>query len=169
MGSLLKAARGLAKAMHLVSGVILVVMMATIILDIIVRWLFGATEGAVDLTFRGAVEIVSYGLLFMVLFSLPYSVNRGQVIVDLFTERMTEKAKKALAGFYTLGFGLLGLGMSLRFFESMERTAQSGETTQDLLIPLSYIYALATFATTVLAIRGLLIAYQEVAESAKDS
>lgn len=168
MKFVMDAAHRLALVMHRVSGVLLIVMMLTVLVDVITRTLFGATKGHVDLTFTGAVEIVSYGLLFMVLFTLPYSVSRSQVIVDLFTERMNERLKSVLAGVYTFGFGLLGLGMAIRFFESMARVAQSGETTQDLLIPMEYIYAVAAVATSVLALRGVLVAIEQILERNAD-
>ena len=111
-------------------------MVATVLLDVATRALFGASDGAIDLTLRGGVELVSYGLLFMVLFALPHSVARGQVVVELFTERLGERPRALLAGAYLLGFALLGLGMALRFFEAGGRTLATGETSQDLLIPL---------------------------------
>lgn len=161
------AAHRLAHAMHVVSGVMLVFMVAIVLVDVATRFLFGTTEGALDLTFPGGVELVSYSLLFMVLFALPYSVSRGQVIVDLFTERLSERAKGVLAGAYLLGFALLGIGMAIRFYEAIWRTLETGETSQDLLIPLYYIFAIATFATAVLGLRGLLVAVQQMRDGGR--
>lgn len=152
-------------AMHLVSGALLIAMMVVVLADIVSRTMFGASGGAIDLTFRGGVELVSYGLLFLVLFALPYSVTRGQVIVDLFTEKLSTRTNAILAGIYTLGFGLLGVGMSIRFIEAVGRVAQSGETTQDLLIPLTWMYGVTAFATVMLALRGLVVGVQQVFES----
>ncbi|MGB0748842.1 MAG: TRAP transporter small permease [Magnetospiraceae bacterium] len=162
MKPLMTAAHRLAHAMHVVSGALLILMVLTVLVDIITRTVFGATEGAVDLTFPGSVEIVSFGLLYMVLFSLPYSVSRGQVIVDLFTEGLSDRMKEVLEAIYTIGFGLLGVGMAIRYFEAIGRSADSGETSQDLLIPLEYIYAITAFAAAVLAIRGLLVALEQI-------
>lgn len=156
------AVNRVARWMHVVSGALLITMMVTVLLDVSSRALFGATDGSIDLTFVGAVEIVSYALLFMVLFTLPYSVSRGQVIVDLFTENLREKWKTALSGLYMLGFGMLGLAMTLRFYEAIWRVADSGETTQDLLIPMSYIYTVTTFASAILALRGFGVAIEEL-------
>lgn len=167
MKPVMAAVHRLARAMHLVSGVFLIAMMVIILVDVIGRAVFGATDGAVDITFTGGVELVSYSLLFMVLFTLPYSVSRGQVIVDLFTVGMSEKVKGVLAGVYTFGFGLLGLGMTIRFVEAVERVAATGEYSQDLHIPLFYIYAVTAFATGVLALRGVLVAVEQISESIK--
>ncbi|MEI8633638.1 hypothetical protein P4S72_19270 [Vibrio sp. PP-XX7] len=54
-----------------------------------------------------------------------------------------------------LGFMLMGVGMSYRFFLSIEEVHLTGETTQDLLIPLTYFYGLTCFATAVLAVSAL--------------
>lgn len=167
MRTIMDAAKKVAFYMHVASGVFLIVMMVTIILDVISRAVFGATQGNVDLTFNGGVEIVSYSLLFCVLFAFPYSVRRGQVIVDLFTDGMSERLKGILAGIYTLGFGLLGFGMTVRFYDAIWRLHDSGETTQDLLIPMEYIYGVATFAVAVLAVRAVLVALQQFMDSGR--
>lgn len=148
----------IAKVMFSISGMLLIAMMLIIIVDVISRAVFGITKGKVDFTFLGGIELVSYSLLFMILFCLPYAVNRSQVIVDLFTENMSESLKDILSGIYTFGFGLLGLGMSIRFYEAIWRVAESGETTQDLLIPMSYIFTLTFIATSILTIRSFLVA-----------
>ena len=144
-------------SMHVISGCILISMMFVTLTDVIARAVFEATDGSVDFTFIGGVELIKYGLLFVVLFALPYSVGRSQVIVDLFTEKMPPRLKASLEGFYLLGFVLLGAGMSYRFYHAVEQSQLTGETTQDLLIPLYYIYGVASFATGVLAIATLLI------------
>ncbi len=146
--------------MHVISGCILVSMMFVTLADVLSRALFEATSGSVDMTFIGGVEIIKYGLLLAVLFALPHSVNRSQVIVDLFTDTLKTRSKATLEGLYLLGYVCLGAGMSYRFFLSIEESNLSGETTQDLLIPLSYLYAISSFATAVLALAALMAALQ---------
>jgi TRAP-type mannitol/chloroaromatic compound transport system permease small subunit len=161
------AAHRLAHLMHLFAGVLVVAMVGTVLVDVVTRLVFRLTDGAVDPTFRGGVEIVSFCLLFMVLFALPYSVARGQVIVDLFTENMSERMKGLLSGAYMAGFGALGLGMCIRFIGSFEESLASGMTSQDLVVPLYYIHAVVAFATGVLALRGFLVALEHIMESGK--
>ncbi len=151
--------------MHDLSGVLLVSMMLVTMADIFSRMIFNASDGKIDVTFLGGIEMISYGLLFMVLFSLPYSVSRGQVIVDLFTEGMSERMKEFLTGFYTFGFGLLGVGISYGLYTSMLRVMEDGETTQDLLIPMSYVYGLALIPAATLAVRGFLVSFERMANS----
>ena len=162
MKMLSKWVERLAYVMHAIAGVLLVSLMLTTMADILSRLLFSLSDGVIDLTFFGGIEIVSYTLLFSILFSLPYSVSRGQVIVDLFTEDMSSRKKEFLSGFYTIGFGFLGLGMCIGLYEAMHRVAENGETTQDLLIPLYYIYGIAAFASAVLALRGFLVAINQM-------
>ncbi|RBP81076.1 TRAP transporter small permease [Marinomonas rhizomae] len=141
--------------MHLLGGFFLIAMMVVTLFDVFTRGLFTMTDGAVDWTILGGIEMVKYSLLFTVLFILPHSVSRSQVIVDLFTERLSTKAKNGLEAVYILCFGLMGVGMSYGFYHLVEEAAMSYETTQDLLIPLTYFYAVACFATAMLAVSSV--------------
>ncbi len=143
---------------HLVAGFILVSMMFITLADVITRAMFNFTEGNIDLTFIGGIELIKFGLLFAILLTLPHSVAKSQVIVDLFTEKMNQRVKVYLEAFYNFGFALLGAGMSVRFFKAIESASMTGETTQDLQIPLQYIYVGVVFATALLAVRALIIA-----------
>ncbi len=141
--------------MHVLSGFFIVSMMFVTLADVITRALFKATDGSVDFTFLGGVELIKYGLLFMVLFTLPYTVAKSQIIVDLFTEKMSEKTKVALEAFYIFGYTLLGSGMTYRFLIAIEEAKVSGESTQDLMIPLYYIYSITAFGTFMLALMAV--------------
>ncbi|MGY0614932.1 TRAP transporter small permease [Vibrio sp. FJH11] len=143
---------------HLVAGFILVSMMFITLADVITRAMFNFTDGSIDLTFVGGIELIKFGLLFAILLTMPHSVAKSQVIVDLFTDKMNQRLKIYLEAFYNLGFALLGAGMSVRFFEAIESAALTGETTQDLQIPLEYIYIGVVVATALLTIRALIIA-----------
>jgi TRAP-type C4-dicarboxylate transport system permease small subunit len=157
MKKLMSAVRSFSYVMHVISGILLILMVITVLVDVATRLVFGMSGGAVNLTFPGGVEIVRYSLLLMVLFTLPYSVSRGQVVVDLFTENLPERVKGLMTGVFLIGFALLGFGMATRFYHAIWNAMSSGETTQDLLLPIWYFYALASFATTVLALRSLFV------------
>lgn len=146
--------------MHTISGIVLIGMMFVTLADVIGRALFEATDGKVDFTFIGGVELIKYGLLVTVLFALPHSLSRSQVIVDLFTDSFKTRTKSILEGFYMMCFALLASGMSYRFFHSIGQAQQSGQTTQDLLIPLYYLYAISSFATAVLALTAVVASSQ---------
>lgn len=162
MNILFRGAERLAFGMYVIAGILLVSLMLTTMADVFTRILFKLSDSRIDLSFFGGIEIVRYTLLFAILFSLPHSVSRGQVIVDLFTEHMSTKKKGFLAGFYTLGFGFLGLAMCFGWYNAALRVTEFGETTQDLLIPLQYLYATAAFASAILAIRGFLVGLEKM-------
>jgi TRAP-type C4-dicarboxylate transport system permease small subunit len=157
------AVHAVSRAMNWIAGALLIGIMGTVIADIAARSLFAATAGQVNLGFPGAVELVSEGLLLMVLFSLPHAVSRGQVIVDMFTEGWSERARNRLDGLYIMAFGLLGAAMCLQFWEEIARAQASGATTQDLQIPMFFIYAPASFATGMLTLRALLAGAERIA------
>jgi len=159
----------IASVMHACSGVLLIGMMLVTLVDVVTRTIYGISDGGIALTFVGGVELIKYGLLFTVLFTLPYSVGNSQVIVDLFTERMSERTKVYLESFYILGFALLGAGMTYRFYLAIEGAILSGETTQDLLIPMPWIYRVVVFATSILTLRCLIITWDLIKEHHKHS
>ncbi len=158
MKTLINLVNRAAHIAHLGAGFILVSMMFITLADVVTRAIFNFTEGGIDLTFIGGIELIKFGLLFAILLTLPHSVAKSQVIVDLFTEKMNQRLKIYLEAFYNLGFALLGAGMSVRFYEAIESATMTGETTQDLQIPLQYIYVGVVFATVLLAVRALIIA-----------
>lgn len=149
----------IANAMHMLSGLLLISMMLVTLIDVLTRTLYGLSDGAIALTFIGGVELIKYGLLFTILFTLPQSVGDSQVVVDLFTDRMSERAKIYLESFYLLGFALLGAGMTYRFYDAIEGAILSGETTQDLMIPMPWVYRIVVFATAMLTLRCLLLTW----------
>lgn len=149
----------IAYVMHTCSGALLIGMMLVTLVDVVTRTLYGLSDGTIAFTFIGGVELIKYGLLFTVLFTLPQSVGNAQVIVDLFTEQMSEKTKIYLESFYLLGFALLGGGMTYRFYQAIEGALQSGETTQDLMIPMPWIYRIVVLATATLTLRCLILTW----------
>jgi len=150
----------LTSIMHTISGMVLIGMMFVTLADVITRALFEATDGKVDFTFIGGIELTKYCLLVTVLFALPHSLSRSQVIVDLFTDSFKTRTKSILEAFYMMCFALLASGMSYRFFHAVGQANQSGETTQDLLMPLYYLYAISSFATAVLALAAVVASSQ---------
>lgn len=162
MNSLSRVFGKLTLLMHWIGGVFLIGMMFSTLLDVITRGLFSLTDGAVDWTFIGGVELVKYFLLFTVLFILPHSVSRSQVIVDLFTDHFSERKKQFFEAFYLMCFAFLGGAMSYSFYHLIDEAAMSYETTQDLLIPMTYFYAVATFATAILCLSATLNAFSLV-------
>lgn len=142
--------------MHRISGALLIFMMMVTVADICTRIIFESSSGNIDIGFIGAIELVRYSLLIIILFTLPYSINNSHVEVDLFTANLSERAKSNLSGFYNFGFSLLGGAMSFRFYEASKMAYLTGETSTDLAIPLYILYSISCFATSILAARALL-------------
>lgn len=151
---LIKAIDTMALILYRISGLLLVMMMFSVVADVAARSLFAMTEGAVDLTFVGGIELVKYGLLFAMLFAFPHTVDKGQIVVDLFTHKMPASQLRWFDGFYTFCFGVFGALLCWRFLEAAEASRMSGELTQDLLVPLAPMYLVSAIALAVLALRG---------------
>lgn len=148
--------RRIAVGMNVASAVLLLGMVLVTLADVAARATFAATRGSVDFTFRGSVELVSYGLLLLVFFTFPHSIRQAQVVVEMFTDRFGPRVSDVLEGGYTVCLALLSAVLAWRFHDSAGELALSGETTQDLLIPLGFIHHAVSFACAVLAVRAVL-------------
>ncbi|UTW10085.1 TRAP transporter small permease [Marinobacterium rhizophilum] len=162
MKRLIKVIDMLALILYRISGLLLVMMMLSVVADVAARSLFAVTDGSVDLTFVGGIEVVKYGLLFAMLFAFPHAVDKGQIVVDLFTHKLPASKLRWFDGFYTLCFGVFGALLCWRFFEAAGASAMSGELTQDLLIPLAPMYLVSAVALAVLALRGFSCGIREL-------
>lgn len=160
MNRITHGVRRLAYLLSLVGGAVLIFSMAAVLADVGTRTVFGMTGGNVDLTFRGSYEIVRYGLLISIAYALPYALKDGQVIVDLFTDRMSDANKNRLAGLYVFFFGVFGFVLSKGLWDSIQRFQMSGETSQDFGISLTVYYSAALVGTLMLGVRGLTVAWE---------
>ena len=166
---LLALIRTLAFGLSLVGGAILVFSLVAVLADVAARTLFGMTGGNIDLTFRGSYEIVRYGLLLSMLYALPYALKDGQVIVDIFTDRLSYRNKERLAGVYIFFFGVFGFVLSQGLLNNIERANRSGQTSQDFGIPMAYIYYLALVGTVMLGVRGLAVTWEYFTDQREQS
>lgn len=162
MRTLITWIRHIAFGLNMVAGVTLILAMLVVLLEIATRTVFGLTGGRLDITFTGSFELVRWGLLFTLAFCMPYSLPRAQVVVDLFTDNMSEWKKEKLAGMYTLVFGVLGFLMAYLMIESAQGAIVSGETSQDLLIPMQYIYSVVAVGMFMLGLRGFSVACEQL-------
>ncbi|MBD3641898.1 MAG: TRAP transporter small permease [Marinobacter sp.] len=151
----------ISRAMLLISGFMLTAMMFIVLAEVLTRTIFGLSDGGVDLTFTGAIELVRFALLFAIIYALPWNVDRSQVVVDLFTHNLSERAVAALQAVCFLGYFLLALAMSYRFWGSIGHAQLTGETTQDLSMPMSFIYAATLAGTGMLCLRSLVVAVRK--------
>ncbi|MBB5321727.1 TRAP transporter small permease [Marinobacter oulmenensis] len=155
----------ISRVMLLVSGFMITAMMLVVLAEVSTRALFGLTDGSLDLTFNGGIEIARFALLFAILYALPCNVDRSQVVVDLFTNTLSDRSIAVLQSICFIGYGLLALAMSYRFWGSVGHSYGSGETTQDLNIPMFYIYAATLVGTGMLCLRSGLVAVRRIREA----
>ncbi len=155
----------ISRAMLLISGFMITAMMVVVLAEVSTRALFGLTDGGVDLTFTGGIELVRFALLFSILYALPWNVDRSQVVVDLFTNNLSQRSIALLQAACFVGYFLLALAMSYRFWGSIGHAHLSGETTQDLNIPMSYILAATLAGTGMLCLRSLVVAGRRIREA----
>ena len=152
---LYKIIDGLAVALNWLAGAIIVFVMFCVFADVVSRALVNVTGGTVDFTFRGGIELVKFGLMFSVLFAFPFAVDKAQIVVDLFTQNMALRLQTAIDAFFLIMFSVLSTLLCWRFAEASVTTWYTGEKTQDLMISLTYIYAIASMALGILALRAL--------------
>lgn len=151
-----RISRFIAKICELIGGVSLVIIVVVTIADVITRYIFKLTGGDFGITIKGTVEIVSYMMLFALLSAFAAYVERAQVIVDVFTQKMSQKVKAYMMGFFMIGFFALGLVFVWGLYESALDAAEFGKTTQDLRVSMTPIFAFSSFLSALLAIRAFI-------------
>ncbi|MCY0965655.1 TRAP transporter small permease [Parathalassolituus penaei] len=142
--------------MYRLAALILVVIMLIICADVTLRWLFGISDGAIDMTFSGGIEMVRFGLMFAMLLAFPHAVDKGQIIVDIFTAAMNSRYRDILDGIYLVLFGGLAALLCWRFTDAAEMARLNAEKTQDLQWPLEWLYGPAALILVMVALQAVL-------------
>jgi TRAP-type C4-dicarboxylate transport system permease small subunit len=162
--------RWLARVAMAVAGCALLAMMGVTVLDVALRYAFRLTDGASGLTFVGSVELVKYLLLAAVLGAMAASVEKSQVVVEVFTQRLGDAFKARLAGLNLLVFAVIGALLAVGIHEAAESAAEFGEVTQDLALPKGPIYEAGAALFVIFALRsgihGVLALISGVADDA---
>ena len=146
----------IAKICQLIGGLSLVIIVLITIADVITRYVFKLTGGELGFTIKGSVELVSYFMLFALLASFAAFVERSQIIVDVFTQNMSQPIKGYMMGFFMLGFFFLGVVFTWGLLENSIEAAKFGKVTQDLRISMTPIYAFSALLSLCLAIRSII-------------
>jgi TRAP-type C4-dicarboxylate transport system permease small subunit len=137
-----------------VGGVLLLLIAAMTMASIIGRFFF-------DAPIRGDFEMTKQGMGIVVAAFIPYCIlNGGNLIVDFFTSKTSEKTQRILD---TIGALATGAGLVLFAWKATEAIAdvrESNEVSGNIDLPVWWIYAgmapslwLAVFAAIVLAIK----------------
>ena len=156
MDFLVKISHFIARVCQFIGGVSLIIIVLATIADVGARYVFKLTGGELGFTIKGTVEIVSYFMLFALLSAFAAFVERSQIIVDVFTQKMPQHIKGYMMGIFMMGFFLLGVVFTWGLYESAMDALEFGKVTQDLRISMAPIYAVSAFLSVMLAIRSLI-------------
>lgn len=148
--------RHLANLCWVIAGIAIVALLGVTMADVITRYLFQVTEGAIVLRVTGSVELVSYLMLCSLLAAMAANVEKSQVVVEAVTHRLPDALKTRIHGVYLLGYAVLGLVLFIGLLDSAESAASYGEVTQDLRLPMSPIYYAAAVLSLLLGVRSLI-------------
>ncbi len=156
MAFLVKLSVLISRLCQFIGGVSLIIIVLTTMLDVVARYIFKLAGGEFGFTVKGSVEIVSYFMLFALLAAFAAFVERSQIIVDVFTQKMPQSIKGYLMGIFMMGFFVIGIVFSWGLYESAIDALEYGKVTQDLRISMMPIYMVSAFLSILLAIRSLI-------------
>lgn len=156
MTLLVKLSVLISRLCQLIGGISLIIIVLTTMTDVVARYIFKLTGGEFGFTVKGSVEIVSYFMLFALLAAFAAFVERSQIIVDVFTQKMPQSIKGYMMGIFMLGFFAIGIVFAWGLYESAIDAMEFGKVTQDLRISMMPIYLISALLSALLAIRSLI-------------
>lgn len=156
MDFLVKISTNISRLCQFIGGISLIVIVLITMFDVTARYVFKMTGGEFGFTVKGSVEIVSYFMLFSLLAAFAAFVERSQIIVDVFTQKMPRTIKGYMMGVFMMGFFVMGIIFALGMYDSAMDAIEFGNVTQDLRISMTPIYAVGGFLSLLLAIRSLI-------------
>ena len=156
MEYLAKTSTFISRLCQFIGGISLIIIVLTTIVDVTARYIFKLSGGELGFTVKGSVEIVSYFMFFALLAAFVSFVERSQIIVDVFTQKMPQSIKGYMMGVFMLGFFGIGLVFAWGLYESAIDAMEFGKVTQDLRISMMPIYLISAFLSILLAIRSLI-------------
>lgn len=156
MESLSRLSEWISKLCQAIGGFSIVITILYTLTDVITRYMFKITQGGFGFTLKGSVEVVSYFMLFALLAAFAAYVERSQIIVDIFTQKLPYKLKAYLMGIFMLIYTIVAVYFVLGFYELTHDAMEYGNVTQDLRISMTPIYIFSGFLCVLLAIRAFI-------------
>ncbi|GAA0315394.1 TRAP transporter small permease [Psychrobacter aestuarii] len=156
MTPLTKLSQGISKFCQFIGGLSLIIIVMMTMVDVVTRYIFKLTDGSFGFTVKGTVEIVSYFMLFALLAAFAAFVERSQIIVDIFTQKMPQAIKGYLMAIFMFGFFAIGMVFAWGLYESGMDALEYGKVTQDLSISMMPIYMVSAVLSLLLAVRALI-------------
>lgn len=149
---MVRATMLLAGAFNALAGAALIFMLLNVVGTIVARVIHTLTDGAVNLIWGGSIELAVLALTVVVFAALHRAFIAGAIRVELFTEFLPERAKRIIDCVFGLVYGLFAAAMAWRFSHAAATTFARGDATQDLLLPLFYIYGFLAAASATLSV-----------------
>jgi TRAP-type C4-dicarboxylate transport system permease small subunit len=171
----------LSKAMAILGGAVLAILIVMVCLSIFGRtlngWLHGplfdgALQGVADGLLAlgigpvtGDFELVEAGMAFAIFAFLPIcQISGGHASVDVFTNYLPIRAQKALRMIIEIIFAVVLVVIALQLKEGLDSKMRSGTTTFLLQFPIWWGYACALLGAAVAAIVGVYMGLVRVVE-----
>ena len=170
--SMKTAIERLARAMAIVGGVVLTVLVLLTCVSVLGRglnsmghsdWLTGLSQGFSDGLIAtgvgpvtGDFELVEAGIAFAIFAFLPIcQLYAGHATVDAFTSRLSEKTNTWLVAFWDVVLTLIILLITWRLSAGLAEKYGNGETTFLLQFPIWWSYAASFVAALVASITAV--------------
>lgn len=157
MTALMNVLNALSRALLVVAGLALVAMMCVTIVDVLLRNFGNYFDALRDVRFYGSIEMVRYLFLVAMAGTMPWGVEKSQVIVELFTQNWPESVRNRIDAFFLLGFTVLGAAMAWSLLQAGMHAVTNNETTPDLGMPVSWSRYVAAFCMALMAVRALFL------------
>lgn len=146
----------IAKICVLLGGLCLVSTVCVTLFDIATRYLYKLTSGGLGFTIQGSLELVEQFMFISLLAAFVAFVERSQIIVDIFTQKLAHKIKVILMSLFIFVFAVLGAIFAWGQYELMLEAMHYGNSTQVLRIPMAPIHAVGGVLSLLLMIRAFI-------------
>lgn len=137
---------GLTKALHYVSGALLVGLMLMIVANIVGRWAFNRPV-------RGTVELTEIAMVGIVFLGFAYAqVREDHIKVDLVYDKLGRRGRMVLGVFAAIvSFATVAV-MAWRLYDYVGVLEASGRTTSSLSLPLYWVAWLGVAGLIIYAV-----------------
>lgn len=173
----------LARVLAAIGGTVLSVLVLITCLSIVGRALNGALSSDLAMSvapglaqglkdagigaIRGDFELVEAGMAFCIFAFLPFcQVTAGHASVDVFTDALPMRAKRALIFLTETLFAVVLVAIAVQLSSALERATQSGQTTMLLQFPIWWSYAASFAGAVAAAAAGVYMALLRLYEAA---
>jgi len=151
--------RNINKAFDSISLASILFLLVIVAFNIIARQLHAISDGNISVMIPGVIELSKYTLLLIIFFALPRASSSGMVRVDILSNRLPKILAQFLNRLWLILMASIFTALFWLFTNKTIVTFNRGDATQDLQIPLFYIYALISLASFMTVISCLLTAF----------